>query len=154
MPQIENENNPAPIWGIVANVRDLIPIEGSEGDIKFRLGTHQFHSGAKVYVVGRYHGWGLERIIAIGFYRGKGLITGSLKLRYLTNFHVHLIYSPGVITRIQKLWEGNRFDLDGTPESKVRAEDLAASCIQQSYEAHHKQLLKWQASQEQADQKD
>jgi hypothetical protein len=138
----------APIWCVVANVRETIPT--GPGAAEIRRGTRKFHADAKVYLGSAFWGTGAENVTVVGYYRGKMYITCSIQTRYLTNWHAELVYSPAVITRLLKLnaiYPGDSFRWDGSAESKARAEEAAKSFDGFSNAMHDERTVAHEASQ-------
>lgn len=136
----ETQQNQASIWCVGATVRMSIPF--GEGAKQTRRGTNKFHGGAKVYLAGAFWGTGAERVTVVGHYRGKGYITASLQVRYLTNFRAELVYSPTVISRLTTIHISDSFKWDNSEKSKANAEQVAEQFTQFSDKLHTERLLK------------
>jgi hypothetical protein len=130
----------SPIWAVVANI--VHAHRFGEGGKETRIGTRKFHGGAKVYLAGGYWGMGGERVIVVGHFRGKQLITCSIKSIYLENFRVKLAYHPEVIRRLTEAPYGME-QLDGSHESKLKAEMYAEKYAENTDYWVKQRLAKW-----------
>src|SRR5258708_2331288 len=143
--QPEVVKQPEPIWAIVANVREEMPV--GPGMQEMRRGTKKFNAGAKIYFIGVDWTDFEWRIGVVGHYRGKkGYITDVLFPWYVTNWRVELIYSPH-LTRLLARGQhigGNwrKWEADSSSESKAKAEQLAKVLSDYSDEYHAKRLAR------------
>jgi hypothetical protein len=130
----------SPIWAVVANV--VRERRAGELGSLLKIGTRKFTGGAKVYIAGAYWGMGGERVRVIGRYRGKNFITCTINAMYLENFRVSLAYHPEVVRRLNEASSGMDI-LDGSLESKLKADDYAEVFAQNSDYWIQKRLAKW-----------
>jgi hypothetical protein len=114
-----------PVWCVAANV--LIERPFGPGGAETRRGTRHFAPGAKVHVFNYYWGMAGESVTVIGRHRKSGrYITLVMPADHLANWRAELVYSPHVIRQV--LAHGEFAGLPrGGPESRARAEEIAAS---------------------------
>lgn len=82
-------------WCIVANIKKEIPF--GPGGEEMRSGTKLFKAGARVSIIGGYHGF-CESIIVIGQHRKSGkFLHCTVKANVVENMRVKLIYRPQIL---------------------------------------------------------
>ncbi len=117
----------APIWCVAANVLNARPYGPGEAEV--RRGTKHFAPGAKVHVFHYFWGVGGEQVTVVGRHRkSKRYITLVMRAAHLANWRAELVYSPHVIRQVVQYGEFALLPRGG-PESRARAEEIAASYI-------------------------
>lgn len=90
------QNSLAPIWCLVANVREFT--RHGHGGLTIQRGLKHFSGSAKVYCFPPLWGDGYEDIRVVGRHRGTArLIRLVLPSRYLSNWRAKLVYEPRVL---------------------------------------------------------
>ena len=109
-PEPDAPGERAGVWSVVANVRRAIPY--GPGGAETKSGLRKFRAGAKVYVVGGYHGPAVHAMV-IGRHRSNGeYIRCVVRARALERLRVSMIYSPAVIALLEERPNGLTLYLD------------------------------------------
>ena len=94
----------APMWSAIANVKRQIAYGPAGAELK--SGLRKFKAGAKVHVVGGYHGTALH-VMVIGQHRHDGkYIRCVVSATALENLRVAMIYSPSVLNLLVERPDG------------------------------------------------
>jgi len=82
-------------WCVVANIRKELPF--GPGGREVKIGTSKFKGGAKVQIVGAYHGM-CEDVIAIGQHKKTGkFISCVIRANQIENLRVKMVYRPQML---------------------------------------------------------
>lgn len=114
--------DPPPMWAVVANVVPSRRV--GPGAHEVRRGTKHFKPNAKVVVVGD-HGGMAEFVDVVGRSRQGQFILVTMRVWWLHNFRVKLIYSPAVIRRAVE-WNHLRVERATRESAEVWAENYRA----------------------------